>query len=265
MVGGSVPDSDDNSLVEPDYPEIARGRAAVGDRVWHGMPMVWPEARPSKQAVGSLGEKLARTVLAQKTGFPFEPVDSTRNNAPLDIWGDGLAVEVKTGLATNGYSAMHWRATIGEPGEEEKAAVDKLSPEEYKTHRDWKTSQIIHRKNSLLADLNKAVPGRKLKGVTVGVILHPSLEKADVYLIEGFHLYLAWKDNATDANFIGTYNIKKPGPKAEKAGDMISDEDDNPKTWGELSAEAIERVQAIRTIVLLWFDKEEFLIYTRIQ
>ena len=36
LVGGSVPDSD-NPLAEPDYPEIARGRAKVEDRVWQGM------------------------------------------------------------------------------------------------------------------------------------------------------------------------------------------------------------------------------------
>lgn len=91
MVGGSVPDSDDNSLAESDYPsrdhevypEIARGMATVWERVWQGMPTVWPGNRPSKQAVGALGEKLAMSVLAQKTGEPFEPVDTSRNNAPI--------------------------------------------------------------------------------------------------------------------------------------------------------------------------------------
>lgn len=188
--GQFAPKDDDNPLDDPTFPQIARGRAKVADRVWQGMPMVWSEAKPSKQAVGSLGEKLAMQILAQKTGEPFEQVDTSRNNAPIDIWGDGMAVEVKTGLATNAYKSMHWRATIGQPGKEEMAAVEKLSKEEYKKHQDWKYKQILHRKHSLLADLNKAVPGRKLKGMTVGIIMHPSLEKADVYLMEGYHLII---------------------------------------------------------------------------
>ena len=48
LVGGSVPDSDDNPLDEPDYPsrdhevypEIPRGRAKVEDRVWKGRATV---------------------------------------------------------------------------------------------------------------------------------------------------------------------------------------------------------------------------------
>lgn len=121
-MGGSVPgtgDSEEEEITYPSrdhevypedhevYPEIARGMATVWNRAWNGTPTVWSEARPSKQTVGALGEKLAMKVLAQKTGFPFEPVDSTRNNSPIDLWGDGLAVESYQMITFASTSRLH--------------------------------------------------------------------------------------------------------------------------------------------------------------
>jgi hypothetical protein len=50
----------------------------------------------------------------------FDTVNVGVNNAPIDVAGDHMAVEVKTGLASNGVKSQHWRATIGQPGKAEK-------------------------------------------------------------------------------------------------------------------------------------------------
>ena len=86
-------------------------------RMWSGgEPMVYDGPTISKLEAGMAGEKLTIKVLSQKYGANFQTLNVGINNAPIDVGGDHLAGEVKTGLATNGKTSQQWRATIGQPG-----------------------------------------------------------------------------------------------------------------------------------------------------
>lgn len=183
------------------------GHGSASNRVWEGKQHAQAESKLSKLEVGHAGEKLAMQVLSEKMGVPFGTLNVGVNNAPIDVGGDHTAVEVKTGLATNGSTAQHWRATIGQPGKAEAELISQMSSEEKRQHNAYKYEQIMKRKNDMLAELTKQAGGEEVKPLTVGIILSADGKRGDVYMIPGFHLRLPWKDYATDEYYAGSYDV----------------------------------------------------------
>lgn len=172
-------------------------------KVWTGEPEA---ATPSlsKLQTGAIGEKLVIDLLTEAVGVPFGTVNLGVNNAPFDVAGNGFAVEVKTGMATNGKSAMHWRATIGQPGKAEQELLKQMGAEEKRAHNQWKEQEILKRKHALL-DRMTAEAGKEIKPLTMGIILSADGKRADVYRFEGFHLRLPWNKYATEEYYLGSY------------------------------------------------------------
>jgi hypothetical protein len=183
--------------------------APTAERVWTGKRQ--PAAGDlSKETTGALGEALAAHVLSQRFGARFETLNQGLNNAPLDVAGDHVAVEVKTGLASNGASAQHWRATIGEPGREEKAAMRGLTAAEKAEYNQIKQELVMERKTDMLREMS-AVSGGDVQGFTLGVILAPDGRRGDAWLIPGFHARIGWNQLARtyqDA-YVGTWTIDR--------------------------------------------------------
>jgi len=175
-------------------------------RVWQGEQHAKPEKKLSKLQTGAIGEELAMGALEEKLGAKFSTLNNGVNNAPIDVGGNHHAIEVKTGLASNGRTAQHWRATIGQPGKKETELIKKMSKEEKRAHHTWKKQKILERKNTALREMEK-MAGTEIKPATIGVILSPDGKRGDVYFIPGFHLRLPWKDYATKEYHIGTYDI----------------------------------------------------------
>lgn len=176
-----------------------------GGRVWSGT-QAKGKNKVSKLEAGERGEKVAAKVLEEEIGAKFETVNVGVNNAPIDLAGDHMAVEVKTGMATNGPTAHHWRATIGQPGREETALLKIMSAEDKRKWNIRKSQLILTRKKNMLQRMSREVGG-KVKPMTVGVILSPNGKKADVFFIPGFHLRLPWNQYATDDYYMGTYDV----------------------------------------------------------
>lgn len=164
------------------------------------------EAGHAKLKSGQIGEQLAMRVLSEKMGVPFGTLNVGINNAPIDVGGDHTAVEVKTGLATNGPTAQHWRAMISKPSKKEQALIDQMSKEDKKAYFKYKDQQTIQRKQEMLKKLTE-IAGSEVKPITMGVILSADGKRGDVYMIPGFHLRLPWKDYATDEYFVGSYDV----------------------------------------------------------
>lgn len=181
-----------------------RGGSAPG-KLWSGEPLP-KENNLTKLQVGEIGEKLAIKILSQEKGIPFETLNNGLNNSPIDIGGDHLAVEVKTGLASNGKTAQHWRATIGEPGKAEKELISQMSKKEKRAHNEYKKEQILARKHTMLDEMSK-IAGAEVKGMTLGIILHPDGSKGDVYSFEGFHLRIPWNKAEELGTYMGTHNV----------------------------------------------------------
>jgi hypothetical protein len=172
-------------------------------KVWSGEPEQ-AESTLSKLQTGAIGEQLVMALLTDQHGVPFGTVNQGVNNAPFDVAGNGYAVEVKTGMATNGKSAMHWRATIGQPGKAEQEALKQMSADQKREHNKWKESEILKRKHALLERMTQEA-GREIKPLTIGIILSADGKRADVYRFDGFHLRLPWNKYATDDYYVGSY------------------------------------------------------------
>jgi len=172
-------------------------------KVWNGEPEQ-AESTLSKLQTGAIGEQLVMSLLTDQHGVPFGTVNQGVNNAPFDVAGNGYAVEVKTGMATNGKSAMHWRATIGQPGKAEQEALKQMSAEQKREHNKWKESEILKRKHALLERMSTEA-GKEIQPLTIGIILSADGKRADVYRFDGFHLRLPWNKYATDDYYVGSY------------------------------------------------------------
>lgn len=175
-----------------------------GDRVWTGERQSRAPDKPSKLRTGQIGESIVLDLLNNQYGEIFKSVSQGTHHTPIDLAGDSLAIEVKTGVASNGRSAQHWRATIGQPGPTERELLAQMTPKEKREHNAYKSEEILRRKRDAVAALSQAT-GREITAVTFGVILAPDGSRGDVYMIPDFHLRLGWNEYAIDDYYIGTF------------------------------------------------------------
>jgi len=159
---------------------------------------------PSKQEVGALGEKIIIAHLKAQGLSDARPLNEAKANYAVDLVQDHGAIEVKTGLASNGKSAQQWRATIGQPGKAETEWLKKASPEDKAAWNEKKAKDIMDRKNAAVADLSKKL-GRPVKSWTMTSIINPDTRTADIYKFEGFHARIAWNSPEAKKAYVGSY------------------------------------------------------------
>jgi hypothetical protein len=159
----------------------------------------------SKLETGKLGEAIVIGHLQHIEGkSDAKPAATNRNNYAVDVEQDHTGIEVKTGLVSNGKSAQHWRATIGQPGEKERAMLEKMSPAKKAAWNQRKAAAILDRKNMALKDLSKKL-GSAVKGATMMSIINPDTRTADVYRAPNFHLRISWSN--ADKYYLGSYRF----------------------------------------------------------
>jgi len=207
----AFPEKEDAKIAEKHlagkHPQKSHGRrGSSAGKVWNGSSVEWSGKKLTKLQVGEIGEQMAMKALSEKFGTDFHTLNEGINNAPIDIGGDHRAVEVKTGLASNGKSAQHWRATIGQPGKAERDLIRQMTKEEKRAHNQYKQQQIMKRKQDMLDELSKAA-GAEVKGMTVGIILHPDGKRGDMYSFEGFHSRIPWNKAEELGNYMGSYDV----------------------------------------------------------
>lgn len=205
---------------DPNQPRVPAGQPGGGrwvgglsftpasERAWTGKQQE-AAATLTKQETGAIGEAVAAHALRDYLGIEFTSLNEGLNNAPVDMAGDHLAVEVKTGLASNGPSAQHWRATIGQPGTEEAALIKRMTPEQKRAYNERKAQAILERKYALLDEMSRRA-GDEVAAVTVGVILSGDGRRADVWAIPDFHLRIGWNrlDKDYGEYFVGTWEVR---------------------------------------------------------
>lgn len=186
--------------------DMSRYKLPPEKRVWQGSSHAQGTGGLSKLETGARGEALAMQVLGEAFGEEFQTVNVGINNAPVDIAGAGFAVEVKTGMASNSPSAQHWRATIGQPGKKEAELLKQMTSEQKRAHNQYKEQEIVRRKRDMVEYMSKTV-GYDVSPLTVGIIMESSGNRADVFVFEGFHLRVPWKQGATEENYVGTFEV----------------------------------------------------------
>lgn len=225
-------------------------------RVWTGKQESGTTTLTKLQS-GAIGEKLVMQVLSEKYGEEFGTLNVGLNNAPIDVFGDHLAIEVKTGLSTN--TMKEWRATIGEPGKAEKARLKQMTPEEKSRHNERKKQEILRRKTELLGRLSEA-EGKPIKGATVGVILSPDGKRGDVYMVDDFHLRLTWSKYASDEYYLGTFDV--PESAMKQVWDM-AEEGVEPEQELETKGDGKLPADEAWEIFMNEFDQEVEITYQR--
>jgi len=161
----------------------------------------------SKLETDKLGERVVLDYMRANGIKDARSANVKGNNYPVDIVGDHLAIELKSGLVSNGPSAQHWRATIGQPSKTEAAWLAKASAGAKAAHNEEKAQAIIDRKNAAVRELAKAT-GTKLAGMTVAVIINPDTKAMDLYAFKGFHARIGWKSDQAKAGFVKTIKYK---------------------------------------------------------
>ena len=179
---------------------------AVQERAWSGTPTATKTVL-SKQQAGALGEKLVMSYLHHQGKSDARPMNAKVNNYAVDMLQNHGAIEIKTGLVSNGKTAMHWRATIGQPGKQETAWLKTASKEEKREWNKGKAAAILDRKNAALKAISKQL-GKPVKGRTITTIINPDKKTVDVYEFKGFHLYIRWTSPEARKGYVGTFSYK---------------------------------------------------------
>lgn len=175
-------------------------------RAWNG-EAVKLNNKLSKLDTGEVGEQIGIAWL-NREGFPdADTLNVDVNNFPVDLIHNHEVIEVKAGLASNSKSAQQWRATIGQPGKEERAWLKTISREEKAAWNAQKAQAIMDRKQSVVDSFSKKFK-KPVKGKTLSVIINPDTKTADVYLFGGFHHRVGWKSQQAQDAYQGSYKYE---------------------------------------------------------
>jgi hypothetical protein len=175
----------------------------AGERAYTGKPVA-TKVRLGTVSAGELGEAIITQYLKQEMGIrDAEPANPHVTNYPVDIKGDHMLIEAKTGQVSNSTGAQKWRATIGKPGIEETAWLAKAKPEVKAAWNQQKLQAIMDRKAAVLKEFKKQ--WGQAKGVTVTTIINPDTRTADIYRYDGFHLHIRWNNDAAKKAYVGSY------------------------------------------------------------
>jgi hypothetical protein len=187
--------------------QYVAGISGGGQKVYQGQQK---ETRKqlSKLETGTIGEEVAAAYLYSTGVKDIHSTNVKGNNYPVDLVGDHRAFEVKAGLVSNGYSAQQWRTTIGQPGPSEQKALAKMSPERKAAWNEAKAQEIMDRKNAALKEQSK-IHGEKLKAQTIGVIIDPDRQAADIYHFDGFHARIGWNTDQAKKGYIKTVKYRQ--------------------------------------------------------
>lgn len=189
--------------------KLASTKAGVGklkkskERAFSG-ESVETKTKLSKQEAGAIGEQVVIEHLKAQGLKDARALNTRQANFPVDLVQNHDAIEVKTGLVSNGESAQQWRATIGQPGKKETEWLRKASPEAKKKHNLKKQQAILDRKQAALKEISKEV-GRKVKGKTMTTIINPDTRTVDVYEFDGFHLRIPWNSPQAKSAYVTSY------------------------------------------------------------
>lgn len=187
------------------------GLKPTKQRAWSGQTNRDIKNKLGKQAAGKFGEQLALSYLIHHLGLDdANPLNTKAANYPVDMHGGDHVYEVKTGQASNTKSAAQWRATIGEPGDEETEELTNMTKEEKAAHNQAKALAIMERKQRALQEVSQEV-GRQLKPRTLTMILDHDRGIADMYMFDGFHSRIGYNSPLARSGYVGSFTYTGGG------------------------------------------------------
>ncbi len=131
------------------------------------------------------------------------PLNAEQANYPVDMVHDHEIIEVKSGLVSNGEASRHWRVTLGEPGDEEKAKMSHMTPDERAAHNARKMDAAMGRKERVLREISTKL-GKPISSKTITVVIDPDRHRADVFVFDGFHPRITWDSEEAQHGYVAT-------------------------------------------------------------
>jgi len=177
-------------------------------RAWAGEPVA-SKVKLSKLETGSIGEQVTIAYLKSQGFKDARTANIGRNNFPFDVVQNHDAIEVKSGLASNGKSAQQWRATIGQPGAKESAWLAKASKEDKAAWNAKKAQMILKRKEEAVRNVAKELKAKKMGSRTIATIINPDTKTVDLYEFKGFHLRIPWGSKEAQAAYRGSFKYAR--------------------------------------------------------
>jgi hypothetical protein len=179
----------------------------TSERAFSGAPVA-VTTKMSKQAAGALGEAVVIQHLQDSGMRDARPLNAELPNFAVDLVQDHTAIEVKTGLVSNGKSAQQWRMTIGEPGKQEKAWLSSASADEKAAWNARKGEMIHERKQAAMDKISKDI-GKPVTGKTITTIINPDTQTIDLFEFDGFHSRIGWNSAEAQSGYTGSYQYEQ--------------------------------------------------------
>lgn len=197
-------------------PPMARGEDALisivkDQRAFTGKQVLTKKQIGGKGRTKILGDHAERIVqeFIRVSGGSVKLTNTRITNYPIDlvrIPGQRNAiieaVDVKAGEVLNTPGAQQWRITLGEPSDEEKALLKRMSAAQKKKYNADKIEYIIQRKYDEIERLKKDY-GRVI-GREYTVIVDADRGLADIYVFDDFHRRQGWKGKDTKDAYLAT-------------------------------------------------------------
>jgi hypothetical protein len=173
------------------------------ERAFNG-EQIQTEKKLTKKETGEIGEKVVIEYMKSQGLADARPLNLEQQNFPVDLVGDHQLVEVKSGLVSNGKDAQKWRATIGQPGPNERSWLKVISADEKLAWNKQKARAIIERKHKILEEFS-AAHGVPARGKTITTIINPDTRIVDVYEFDGFHSLIRWNSQQAKDGYKGSF------------------------------------------------------------
>jgi hypothetical protein len=176
------------------------------ERAFNG-EQIQTEKKLTKKETGEIGEKVVIEYMKNQGLTDARPLNLEQQNFPVDLVGDHQLVEVKSGLVSNGKDAQKWRATIGQPGPNERSWLKVISADEKLAWNKQKARAIIERKHKILEEFS-AAHGVPARGKTITTIINPDTRIVDVYEFDGFHSLIRWNSQQAKDAYKGSFTYE---------------------------------------------------------
>jgi hypothetical protein len=164
------------------------------------------------QETGRIGEASVHAYLRTFAGLKDTiALNADKKGQSIDLFGDSMAPEVKTGLCSNSVKAQQWRITFSidldsKAGREFKA----LKPDQQKAWREKKQRAALKRKLTLLKKLSQE-HGKEIQPVTITGIVNPDIKTIDIYKFSGYHQRLDWNSPEAQKAYVGSFKYEHAG------------------------------------------------------
>ncbi len=187
-----------------DNRDPGRGEISVAPtsrRTWRAVPGQTGYSHKNaldRQSLGRVGEDVALAYIRDMLGDKNAYIMSRRTSRfPVDIVSPkyGWAVEVKSGQPSTTRGGQCWRVWVGQDSGRYASSRRSMSIAQIKRTNAKMVERALAAKTAVVKKLSREV-GRNIKAKTMGLVINPETRTADIFVFDGFHALITWRERA---------------------------------------------------------------------